>query len=59
MKQKQYQLGLLLVLTTASALAESPSLANAKSGTAASLAFARYVTSIDDRDPFMQAGPVA
>jgi hypothetical protein len=58
MKQKQYQLGLLLALTTASALAESPSLAKAKSRTAASLAFARYVTSIDDRDPFMQAGPV-
>ena len=32
---------------------------NFKSGTAASLAFARYISSIDDRDPFTQTGPVA
>jgi hypothetical protein len=63
MKLKCSQLTLLLALIPTYVLAQgaslSPSGANPKFGSAASLAFARYVASIDPCDPFTQAGPVA
>jgi len=56
---KQRRLGFLLVLIPTTILAQGGSIANFKLGSDASLAFARYVTSLDGRDPFTQAGPVA